>query len=46
MVAQEKQYTADDKFLKNLSENLNGKRAINQRKARDILRDLKQRVGE
>lgn len=46
MVAQQKQYTADDKFLKNLSGNLNGKRAVNQRKARDILKDLKQRVGE
>lgn len=46
MITQRKDYHADDKFLKNLSENLSGKRAVVQRKAREILKDLKQRVGE
>jgi hypothetical protein len=36
----------DGKFLKSLSGNLNGKRAVVQKKAREILRSLKEREGE
>lgn len=36
----------DGKFLKNLSLNLNGKRAVVQKKAKEILRGLKIRTSE
>jgi hypothetical protein len=46
MVQNNKKYEADGKFLKILSQNLNGKRAVLQKKAKEILAVLKQREGE
>ena len=42
---QNKITTIPDKFLKSLSTNLNGKRAFIQKKARQILNLLKNRIG-
>ena len=46
MIQNNKNYEADGRFLKNLSHNLNGKRAILQKRAKEILKNLKQREGE
>lgn len=46
MIANKEDYEADGKFLKNLSHNLNGKRAVLQKKAKEILARLKKREGE
>jgi hypothetical protein len=46
MLEHKKDYEVDARFLKNLSSNLNGKRAVVQKKAREILKGLKERVGE
>lgn len=46
MVQNNKNYKSDGKFLKNLSHNLNGNRAILQKRAKEILKSLKQREGE
>lgn len=46
MLEHKKDYEVDSRFLKNLSSNLNGKRAVVQKKAREILKGLKERVGE
>ena len=43
MIQNNKKYEADGKFLKRLSHNLNGKRAVLQKRAREILNNLKQR---
>ena len=45
MIQHNKNYESDDKFLKNLSQNLNGKRAVLQKRAKEILNNLKQREG-
>lgn len=45
MIQNNKEYESDDKFLKNLSHNLNGKRAVLQKRAKQILNNLKQREG-
>ena len=41
MLENNKNWQSDDKFLKSLSSNLNGKRSFVQKKAREILRTLK-----
>lgn len=46
MLDHKKDYEVDSRFLKNLSSNLNGKRAVVQKKAREILKGLRDRVGE
>jgi formate dehydrogenase maturation protein FdhE len=46
MLENNKEWRVDGKFLKSLSGNLNGKRALVQKKAREILRNLKEREGE
>lgn len=46
MLENNKEWRVDGKFLKSLSGNLNGKRAVVQKKAREILRTLKEREGE
>lgn len=45
MLENTKNIDVNDKFLKSLSSNLNGKRAFVQKKAREILNLLKVRVG-
>jgi hypothetical protein len=46
MIQNNKKYEVDGKFLKSLSHNLNGKRAVLQKRAKEILISLKQREGE
>ena len=46
MIQNNKKYESDGKFLKRLSHNLNGKRAVLQKRAREILANLKEREGE
>lgn len=46
MIQNNKKYESDGKFLKNLSHNLNGKRAVLQKRAKEILKSLKEREGE
>jgi hypothetical protein len=46
MLENNKDWHVDGKFLKSLSSNLNGKRSFVQKKAREILRGLKEREGE
>jgi hypothetical protein len=41
MLESNKNWQVDGKFLKSLSFNLNGKRSVVQKKAREILRNLK-----
>lgn len=43
MLENNKAWQADGRFLKSLSSNLNGKRAVVQKKAREILKTLKDR---
>lgn len=45
MIENNKAYESDDKFLKNLSLNLVGKRAVLQKRAKEILNNLKEREG-
>ena len=45
MLQNKKDYEINGIFLKNLSLNLNGKRAVVQKKAKEILKDLKNREG-
>ncbi len=46
MIQNRKEWEADGKFLKSLSGSLVGKRAVVQRKAKEILQALKKRSGE
>jgi hypothetical protein len=46
MLENNKNWQVDGRFLKSLSSNLNGKRSVVQKKARDILKTLKEREGE
>lgn len=46
MVDNHKEYQPDGLFLKNLSKNINGKRSVLQKRAKEILINLKDRQGE